>query len=71
MKRIIVSLLALALCVLAGAQTIKKGDCFYDGVTLFTVQEVRTGNIVYIILFQSTSQQHCIPLMSLFLSVTA
>ena len=47
MKRIIVSLFALALCVLAGAQTIKKGDCFYDGVTLFTVQEVRTGNIVY------------------------
>ena len=47
MKRIIVSLFALALCVLAGAQTIKKGDCFYDGTTLFTVQEVRMGNIVY------------------------
>ena len=47
MKRIIVSLFSLALCVLAGAQTIKKGDCFYDGVTLFTVQEVRMGNIVY------------------------
>lgn len=47
MKRIIVSLFALALCVLAGAQIIKKGDCFYDGTTLFTVQEVRMGNIVY------------------------
>ena len=31
----------------APAQTIQKGDRFYDGVTLFTVQEVRTGNIVY------------------------
>lgn len=31
----------------AQAQTIKVGDHFYDGVTLFTVQEIRTGNIVY------------------------
>ena len=48
MKRILVSLFALALCVLAGAQTIKVGDRFYDGVTLFTVQEIRMGNIVYL-----------------------
>ena len=29
------------------AQTIRKGDCFFDGFTLYTVQEIRTGNIVY------------------------
>ena len=29
------------------AQTIRKGDCFFDGSTLYTVQEIRTGNIIY------------------------
>lgn len=33
--------------VLMKAQTIRVGDHFYDGTTLFTVQEIRTGNIVY------------------------
>ena len=47
MKKIIVLLLALALGTLAGAQTIQVGDRFYDGFALFTVQEVRMGNIVY------------------------
>lgn len=47
MKKIIVLLLALALGPLAGAQTIQVGDRFYDGFALFTVQEVRMGNIVY------------------------
>ena len=47
MKKIIFSLFMLALCTLAGAQTIQVGDRFYDGSTLFTVQEIRMGNIVY------------------------
>ena len=47
MKKIFVLLLALALGPLAGAQTIQVGDRFYDGSLLFTVQEVRMGNIVY------------------------
>ena len=47
MKKIFFSLFVLTLSALAGAQTIQVGDRFYDGVTLFTVQEVRMGNIVY------------------------
>ena len=47
MKKIIFSLFALTLGMLAGAQTIQEGDRFYDGSSLFTVQEVRMGNIVY------------------------
>ena len=36
-------------CALCGmqAQTIKKGDKFFDGISLYTVQEVRMGKIVY------------------------
>ena len=29
------------------AQTIKKGDAFFDGNSLYTVQEVRMGKYVY------------------------
>jgi hypothetical protein len=29
------------------AQTIKQGDKFFDGITLYTVQEVRMGKYVY------------------------
>ena len=47
MKKIFFLLFVLTLSALAGAQTIQVGDRFYDGVTLFTVQEVRMGNIVY------------------------
>ena len=47
MKKIFFLLFALALGTLAGAQTIQVGDRFYDGFTLFTVQEIRMGNIVY------------------------
>ena len=46
-KRLIILLLLCLGAWSAPAQTIQKGDRFYDGVTLFTVQEVRTGNIVY------------------------
>ena len=39
----------LWVCALCGmqAQTIKKGDKFFDGMSLYTVQEVRMGKIVY------------------------
>ncbi len=37
----------LSLGTFAGAQTIEVGERFYDGFALFTVQEVRMGNIVY------------------------
>ncbi len=42
-------MLALLLCgfCFAQQQTIKVGDRFYDGSALFTVREVRMGNIVY------------------------
>ncbi len=39
-------MLACAPCGLQ-AQTIKKGDKFFDGTSVFTVQEVRMGKIVY------------------------
>ena len=50
MRKTLLAAALAASCALsvAQAQTIKKGDCFYDGVTLFTVQEVRMGNIVYL-----------------------
>ena len=47
MKKIILSLFVVALGAVAGAQTIQVGDRFYDGFALFTVQEIRMGNIVY------------------------
>ena len=46
MKKLI--LLSLCLCALsAKAQTIKAGDRFYDGFAVYTVREVRPGNIIY------------------------
>lgn len=46
MKKLI--LLSLCLCALsAKAQTIKVGDRFYDGFAVYTVQEVRLGNVIY------------------------
>ena len=48
MRTILFSILMWA-CALCGmqAQTIKKGDRFFDGISLYTVQEVRMGKIVY------------------------
>ncbi len=48
MRTILFSILMWA-CALCGmqAQTIKKGDKFFDGISLYTVQEVRMGKIVY------------------------
>ena len=46
MKKLI--LLSLCLCALsAKAQTIKAGDRFYDGFAIYTVREIRPGNIIY------------------------
>ena len=46
MKKLI--LLSLCLCALsAKAQTIKVGDRFYDGFAVYTVQEIRLGNVIY------------------------
>lgn len=48
MRTILFSILMWA-CALCGmqAQTIKKGDKFFDGMSLYTVQEVRMGKYVY------------------------
>ncbi len=49
MKRMILSLLASALCsfTLTQAQGIGTGDRFYDGSVVYTVREVRMGTVVY------------------------
>ncbi len=51
-------LLASAFCLMGllelQAQTIKEGDKFFDGISLYTVQEVRMGSIVYM----TTSQDN-------------
>lgn len=48
MKKVLFSF-ALCLCAVCAVQgqTIQLGDRFYDGFTLYTVREVRPGNIVY------------------------
>lgn len=47
--RTILLTIILCACALCGmqAQTIQKGNKFFDGQTLYTVQEVRMGKIVY------------------------
>ena len=47
--RTILLTIILCACTLCGmqAQTIQKGNKFFDGQTLYTVQEVRMGKIVY------------------------
>lgn len=45
-RRIILALLLVCVTVVS-AQTIKKDDKFFDGWSLYTVQEVRMGTIVY------------------------
>lgn len=50
MKRLFLAILfAVGTCSLftVQAQTIKEGDKFFDGQSLYTVQEVRMGTIVY------------------------
>ena len=55
MKRLFLIMMAALLTVLGvQAQTIKKGDKFFDGSNLYTVQEVRMGTIVYM----TTSQDN-------------
>ena len=47
MRKLLSISLLLAITVTAGAQTIQKGNKFFDGKALYTVQEVRMGTIVY------------------------
>ena len=51
MKKSILTCLAVVLCLLSGApalaQSIQLGDRFFDGLTLFQVQDIRMGTIVY------------------------
>ena len=48
MRRVL-SIITLCLCAICcvQAQTIRKGDKFFDGTSLWTVQEIRMGKIVY------------------------
>ena len=46
MKKLLFSLFLMCVATLQ-AQTIKKGDKFFDGSNLYTVEEVRMGKIVY------------------------
>ncbi|MBR1926186.1 MAG: hypothetical protein IJ840_00265 [Bacteroidales bacterium] len=47
MRKLISICLLLALALPLGAQTIQKGDKFFNGETLYTVKEIRMGTIVY------------------------
>lgn len=47
MRKVLFLLTALLTTMFLQAQTIKEGDKFWDGSTLYTVQEVRMGTIVY------------------------
>ncbi|MBR1732294.1 MAG: YARHG domain-containing protein, partial [Alloprevotella sp.] len=47
MKRTLLSLLALTALTATQAQTLRTGDKYFDGRTLFTVQEVRMGTYIY------------------------
>lgn len=48
MKKNLLSIIVVLACTLAvQGQTIRKGDKFFDGSALYTVQEVRMGSIVY------------------------
>ncbi|MBQ6966036.1 MAG: YARHG domain-containing protein [Bacteroidaceae bacterium] len=47
MKKILSFMLCLCAFCCIQAQTIKKGDKFFDGASLYTVQEVRMGKYVY------------------------
>lgn len=55
MKKLMTIVLMACCSILSTqAQTIKKGDKFFDGNSLYTVQEVRMGTIVYM----TTSQDN-------------
>lgn len=47
MRKLLSICLLLATVATAFGQTIQKGNKFFNGRTLYTVQEVRSGNIVY------------------------
>lgn len=47
MRKVLFLLVVLLATLSLQAQTLKKGDKFWDGRSLYTVQEVRMGTIVY------------------------
>ena len=47
MRKLLTIIAFLALAFPAGAQTIQKGNKFFNGNTLYTVKEIRMGTIVY------------------------
>ena len=47
MKKILSIMLCLCAVMAVQAQVIKKGDAFWNGNVLYTVEEVRLGKIVY------------------------
>ena len=49
MRKTLLTILMMLFCgqFFANAQAIEAGDRFWDGSTLFTVREIRMGNIVY------------------------
>ncbi len=47
MKRIVFSLMMLFAVTMAQAQTIRVGNKFWDGESLYTVKEIRMGKYYY------------------------
>ncbi|MBR5660524.1 MAG: hypothetical protein IKW99_03135 [Bacteroidales bacterium] len=47
MRKLLFIITVLAMGIQAEAQTIQKGNKFFNGETLYTVREIRMGNIVY------------------------
>ena len=47
MRKLTFIIAMAALAIPTGAQTIQKGNKFFNGETLYTVQEIRMGTIVY------------------------
>ena len=47
MKKILFSLMVLCAAMMVQAQTMRVGNKFWDGYSLYTVKEIRMGTIVY------------------------
>lgn len=47
MKKVLCSLVVLCAAMMVQAQTMRVGNKFWDGYSLYTVQEIRMGSIVY------------------------
>lgn len=49
MKKTLLITIAMLATISVHAQTIRKGDSFFDGQTLYTCQEIRMGNVAYLV----------------------